>query len=94
MCPRFIARVNGYWGIVNQQQNICLNFFFFFEELRRRERVSEGQQIYFQFSRRKEGRFPRMAACTWILKLYLCEVLENTAKEMISEHFGKETTHP
>lgn len=69
-------------------------FFFFFEELRRRERVSEGQQIYFQFSRRKEGRFPRMAACTWILKLYLCEVLENTAKEMISEHFGKETTHP
>lgn len=35
-----------------------------------------------------------MAACTWILKLYLCEVLENTAKEMISEHFGKETTHP
>lgn len=26
--------------------------------------------------------------------LYLCKVLESIAKEMLSEHFGKETVYP
>ena len=68
---------------------------FFKEELRRRGGVSEGQQIYFPLSRVKESRLPREAGGAWSLILYLCKVLENiTAKEMVSEHFGKETVYP
>lgn len=39
-----------------------------------------GQQIYFQFSRVNESRFPRA-----------CEGVQSVSKETISEHFGKET---
>lgn len=53
-----------------------------------------GQQVYFQFSRVKEGRFPREAGGAWRSMLYLCKVLESISKEMISEHFGKETVYP
>lgn len=56
--------------------------------------VSKGQQIYFQFSRVKEGRFPREAGGAWSLMLCLCKVLESISKEMISEQFGKETVYP
>lgn len=28
------------------------------------------------------------------MMLYLCKVLESIAKEMLSEHFGKETVYP
>lgn len=56
--------------------------------------ASEGQQIYFQFSRVKEGRFPREAGGAWSLMLSLSKVLESISKEMISEHFGKETVYP
>lgn len=53
-----------------------------------------GQQIYFPFSRVKKVDSPE-AGGAWSLILYLCKVLENiTAKEMISEHFGKETVYP
>lgn len=70
------------------------DFCFVFEELRRWGGELEGQQIYFQFSRIKEGRFPREAGGAWSLMFYLCKVLESISKEMISEHFGKEIVCP
>lgn len=78
--------------IVTQWPNIVHDFFF--EDLRRREGHQKANEYISNFSRVKEGRFPREAGGAWSLMFYLCKVLESVSKEMISEHFGKETVYP